>query len=321
MDHPHDHGHQTPTDQPVTGGEVENSSATPVKGAPAAADPRQPLENEEIHPGLSWISDPLGRKRIQARSESHAAAWVIDLEEDTALLWRVFTTKTVFTLEEESAEPFGRFPDHQEAARHALLADFQIFRRNAQARGNFASLANAHAFDEAAFGADARPFQLAASFIRARTKGLKKNTNGSWDLSLTIDGDLPRWLIDAPLGLDTMTGLLALGVTEDPQGAEARKRIEDTIRRAALRPQEPEFQLWLKDRYDTWGLIRAAIDKNSTAVEEAVRETIRRLCGVPSIADFRISLDAVRRFEAIDREFYFDLAAQKGIWVANRPQR
>lgn len=281
---------------------------------PAAASGKDACDNVLVYPGLPWRPDPAGTRRILAVSPTHRATWVVDLE-DGAKLWRAFTTRDFFDLDEVPAELFGRFSDHREAANRAEQADFQIFRRMARQAGKHAEFANGQAFQEAAFAGDSLPFTLAASFFKATTKALKKNANGSWDLSFNIPGDVPRWLLDAALGEVVEVGVLGLGHTNDPDGAEARKRIEDAQRRASLRPMEPEFQEWLMARYDRWGLLRAAAVKNSAALEEAAAETVRRLVGVPTRADFKTNLDAVRAFEALDREYYFDLAAAKGIWV------
>lgn len=271
--------------------------------------------NVLVHPGLPWLPDPTGAKRIVAASPAHKAVWVIDLE-DGVTLWRAFPEADFFDLEAVPAEPFGRFANHQDAAQRAEAADFQIFRRLARHQGKFAELQAGNQFAETAFGGDSRPFAMAASFFEAHTKALKKNTNGSWDLTFNIQGDVPRWLIDAPLGELTQVGCIGLGHADDPEGAETRKRIEDAQRRATMRPGEPEFQEWLMSRYDRWGLLKAAAVKDSSALEEATAETVRRLVGVPTRADFKTNLDAVRAFEALDREFYFDLCAAKGIYVA-----
>lgn len=270
-----------------------------------------------VHPGLPWRADPLGTRRILAPSPCHDATWVIDLH-DGVQLWRAFTKLDFFDLEEVPAEIFGRYADHGEAARQADQADFQIFRRLAGKAGRRAELSGGRGYDDAAFGGDSRPFSLAASFFRASTKALKKNANGSWDLAFNIQGDVPRWLLDAPLGELTEVGVLGLGQANDPEGAEARKRIEDAQRRSTLRPMEAEFQEWLLARYDRWGLLRDAAAKNSGALEEAAAETIRRLVGVPTRADFRTNIDAVRAFEALDREYYFDICVAKGIWTPRR---
>jgi hypothetical protein len=271
-----------------------------------------------IHPGLPWMADPAGTKKIVAKSPCHKATWVIDLEDGAAHLWRAFPDSDFFELDIIAAEPYGRFDDHREAARRAEQADFQIFRRLAHKRGQRAELKGGQAYNDAAFGGDSRSFILAASFFEAKTKGLKKNQNGSWDLSLNIDADVPRWLIDAPLGELVEVGLVALGSPEDLDGAEARKRIEDAQRRAALRPGEPDFQQWLMTRYDRWNLLKDAASKTSIQLEEAAAETVRRLIGIPSRADFKTNIDAVRAFEALDREFYFDMAAAKGVWTPRR---
>ncbi len=273
--------------------------------------------NTVIYPGLPWQPDPAGAKRVIAKSPTMPCTWVIDFE-DGVTLWRAFPAADFFTLDGVPAEPFGRFADHRDAAQRAEAADFQIFRRLARNQGKFAELSAPNAYEEAAFGGDSRPFTLAASFFQGTTKALKKNQNGSWDISFNITGDVPRWLLDAPLGELTQVGCLGMGHADDPKGAEMRKRIEDAQKRATLRPSEPEFQEWLMSRYDRWGLMKAAAVKDSVALEEATAETVKRLVGIPSRTDFKTNLDAVKAFEALDREFYFDMAAAKGIYVARR---
>ena len=72
--------------------------------------------------------------------------------------------------------------------------------------------------------------------------------------------------------------------------------------------EDPVFQQWMLERYDHWGLIARALLDNSIAAQDAVVETIKRICGMSSRQAMTVDRDIVERFERLVSEFYRDLS-------------
>jgi hypothetical protein len=264
----------------------------------------------------------MGLERVVARSRLAPIVYVVDAAGDDGghKLWRAFADAEFVDLTTTPHELLGRFPDVRQAGNRAERLDFALFRQKAQSEGRAAEFVGSDAMADAAGHVPDGSFLEAASFFQAKTKSLKKNANGSWDLALTIDGDLPRWLLDSALGETLTIGAVPMGHETDPHGAEARKRVEDAIRRITLRPTEGEFQEFVLRHYDNWGLVAAASRTNSDAIAEAVHETVLRLIGVPSRTMLKTDIDAIERWEALDREYYVNMAMAKGVYFTRRPR-
>ena len=162
-------------------------------------------------------------------------------------------------------------------------------------------------------------FVDAASFLRAHTKALKKERNGRWELVLVLADTLPQWLQDAPLNAHVQIGITPLAVDEDDD-TDTERRIRQAMILAGQLPDDPDFQEWLRARYDRWRLIQNAMGTDSDQVGAAALETLKRLVGVPSRADLKLDLDAVARMEAFAREFYADTAAKEGLFAPHNPK-
>lgn len=159
---------------------------------------------------------------------------------------------------------------------------------------------------------DGRSFRRAASYFAAKKSALKQNANGSWTISFLADADaMPLWLSQAPLNLPCILG--AAPVREaHPEDAEWQERAMHALRRAHALPDDGTFQEWLSQRYDKWGLIATASQKDSAEVSKAALETIKRLCGFASRRELTTNRDAVAALEKLDQEFYLDMARASG---------
>lgn len=298
---------------------VPSIPAPSIPADAAASDSASATPRKADYQGLPWVSDPLGRKRLVATSGVTGMTYLVDLSvPGTYPVLRVMNATGFVDLEASWApcDRLGSAGTADEAAAIAEADDYRYFASRARAAGQ--EPVAKPGLEPAGDLLDGESFAAAASFFEARTKGLKKNANGSWDLTLVVGRRLPGWINDGELGTPLLVGALSLGPAEDIDGSAHKKRIEDVFRRASIRPSEADFQEWLMRRYDLWGLLQRAAAENSEALEEAAAETLRRLVGVPSRSDLKINLDAVERFEALDREYFTDMAGAKGIYLPRR---
>lgn len=147
-----------------------------------------------------------------------------------------------------------------------------------------------------------------ASYFTSVKSALKQNADGSLSVTFRVDpAEMPMWLTNAPMGhlvhFAATDGGPSDFTTEFEQRATAAKRS------LALLPGDPDFQRWIR-RYDHWGLVRSSLDQGSLSIAEAVEETVKRLCGVPSKSDLSINRDGLERCEQLIREFYTDMRLQ-----------
>ena len=289
----------------------------------------------ECYDGLDWIAHP-DAPALVAGSPLSGLRYVVDLRGPAhgtgpAQLWLgAFQTLTPDL--DDAGWPrldLGHHADWQSAVDAAEIHDFGFAEGRVMADGreilfrgsrrqtaldaeDFAIL-RAHAGPtiggEAVTAPNGAPFTRAASFFQAKKTANKQNSDGSFTISLTLPAeDMPLWLTAAPFGSYLLLGACAAGHEADPADAEARKAIKDLIRRASLRPTEGAFQEFLANRYDRWGLLAAAMRRDSDALEEAAAETLRRLIGVPTRKELEVNLDARARLERLDREYYEAMA-------------
>ena len=159
---------------------------------------------------------------------------------------------------------------------------------------------------EAVDNSDGTLFTHAASFFAAQKTGLKQERNGSLTLTLTLaPGAVPRWLLEAAPGTETLMGAIQTGSAPDSEWADRGQRA---LKRSFALPADPTFQSWLLHRYDRWRLIATAVAGGTSAeVEEATAETLRRLIACPTRKGLVRDRDAIERIETLDREFYTDM--------------
>ncbi|MBK1669086.1 hypothetical protein CKO28_13690 [Rhodovibrio sodomensis] len=327
-----------PEEQPhsLASGDDATTEPTTAEGGPA------------IYSGMTWERDTQGRPQLVALSDLHPLVYLIDMASQLrdgttrCQLYLVASDDAQIDLETPLPHlPLGTFRRPEDAVDAAEVHDWGFFqsltiadgeepafqgsRREAPLDPDELSALQAYAASAVDAGgmtvADGRPFTRAASFVRAKKTALKQNANGSMTISLEIGrGEMPIWLQDAPLSELLMLGVVSMGQASDPEGAEFAKYLKDLKRRTQMRPGEPAFQEFMAARYDKWGLVKTALDKDSDAVEEAVAETLRRAIGVPTRAELDTNRDARERFERLDREFYADMsrALQKYDALADR---
>ncbi len=294
------------------------------------------MSEQTIYEGLSWINDPMERPLIIGTSDITPIRYVVTFSDGGMATLHIIFSKNEFIDFESGDEPFaslGLFADPDEAIRASEMHDFAFFQARAERQGKIPLFRGTQRSEPMAentnadipapsipLAPDGRPFHYSASFFEALKSANKQNANGTYALQITVDArDVPLWLLESPMGTRLLVGTLRAGFDDDPEGDAARKEISDIMKRAQMRPQEPEFQQWLASRYDHWGLIATAMNKNSDDVAEAAGETLRRLIGIPSRAEMKTSKDARDRFQKLDQEFYFDMARSQGHFIP--PQR
>ena len=286
-----------------------------------------------IYDGLSWSEHPDAPALI-GRSSLSGLGYLVDLRGPSAgtgppQLWLAATPAGDLDPDDPDLPrlDLGTHLDALTAIDAAELHDFGFHEARALARGEEVlfqgsrrvaaldnddlSILRAHAGPqvggESATAPDGRGFSRAASFFTAKKTAYKQNADGSFTMNLTMDAEaVPVWLAGAAFGTQVFLGAVELREAEKSD-SEERKRIKDLIRRASLRPGEGPFQEFLL-RYDKWGLIRAAMRRDSDAVEEAAAETLRRLIGVPTRKELEVNRDARDRLERLDREYYETMA-------------
>ena len=293
------------------------------------------MRDSQTYKGLSWIRDPDGPDRLVANSVLAPVRYAVDYGDPERI------QSMVEFGEAGPADPTGWRPgirlatvgDLELAILTAERYDYEIARGRAAAQGEPIQFRGSDRIQAlvAAFGADedgalgllpgdhicpnGRPFSRMASYLQAKKTANKQNSDGSYALTLTVPArEMPVWLSEAPMGLQLVLGAVALGGEEDEDQSWARRGME-AFKRSHTLPDEPEFQEWMATRYDRWGLISGAMERDSEAVSNATGETLKRLLGIPSRRDLRSNREAVDRLERLDREYYRDLARGFGIYV------
>ena len=289
----------------------------------------------ETYRGLSWIRDPDGPDRLVANSTLAPVRYAVDYGDPERIC------SLVEFGDAQPEDPAGWRPglrlgtvgDLELAILTAERYDYEIARGRAAAAGmpiQFRGSDRVQAL-VSAFGAEedgalgllpgdhicpnGRPFSRMASYLQAKKSANKQNADGSYALTLTVPArEMPVWLAESPMGMQLVLGAVGLG-GEDEEDQSWSRRGLDAFKRSHTLPDEPEFQEWMASRYDRWGLIAGAMEKDSEAVATATNETLKRLLGIPSRRDLRTNRDAVDRLERLDREYYRDLARGFGTYV------
>lgn len=282
------------------------------------------LDQHEIYEGLDWKS--AGAQASRAISNTTRSTYLV--EQGAGDLWCV---KHGFP--NTPGRPnvlIGQYADKDVGLVAAERHDFRYWRSSSDRAGkrcvfvgskgtvaDFVAAIPDHDREEATEMlvtehtlSDGRPFSSAASFFEAVKTGLKQEKNGKYTLTLNLDAEtVPMWLMQNTLGATLTIGAVETGSPVEDEWAERGKAA---IRRAAVLPADNNFQGWILQRYDRWGLVKTAMAKTTDAVEEAVAETLRRIIGCPTRRELATNRDAIVRIERLDREFYLDLSRGLG---------
>ena len=151
-------------------------------------------------------------------------------------------------------------------------------------------------------------FAARASYFPARKAALKQERNGDYSLTLAAaPADLPLWMLQIRPGSAIAVGIAETDTSQsDTDGWTDRAAA--ALKRSIMLAADNAFQAWIARKHDRWGLVAAAMTRDSDAVEEAVAETLRRLIGCPSRRELSRNRDAIQRLEKLDREFYLDMS-------------
>lgn len=319
--------------------QTEARAAAPqvsVDTEPNPTDERPPFET---YPGLLWQNCSSGEPRLLATSETTGLRYLVDvggrLEKRGPIeVFEILRRDEAPEAARVAWEPrrlVARVDSSKEGVDAAELRDFRFFRQREAESGRSSRFRGSRrevALDrdetelleeqigmpaelaERRWAPDGRPFERSASFFEAAKTALKQNRDGSLQIVVTVPrGEAPIWLSDLPLDERLMVGVVHLpsSLPDDRARSAERRELESLLQRASMRPQEPDFQEFLARRYDHWGLIAAALQRDSNETAQATAETLRRVIGVPTRADLKHNKDAQERFSRLDQEYYFHM--------------
>lgn len=281
-----------------------------------------------LYRGMEWAA--VRGQAHRAVSDTTGGTYIVE-PDATGRLW---TAR--FGFPERVGKPFirvGQFADDDTARIVAERHDFQFW-SNAIGRtgGTAMFLGSGHGnsfmgevspdaaedigtmMAEAVDTQNSRIFAQAASFFTAQKTGLKQERNGTMTLTLSIAaGGMPRWLLEAAPGTETLCGALE---TASAPANDWQERGQRALRRSFSLPSDSTFQHWILHRYDRWRLVATAVaGGTSDQVEEATTETLRRLIACPTRKTLARDRDAIERLETLDREFYMDMTRGFGAVV------
>lgn len=291
------------------------------------------MTEQQIYTGLEWLEDPMGRSRLVATASYTGFQYLIDRTNPDLTVAYVTIAETEFVDLHDARTPRCELittPDSQTALYFCERHDYAWRRSAALAKGTrliFRGSARVQALlgdiepDELdaeflepldSLPRDKRDFAKTASFFEATKISLDQRKDGALWLTLSIKPeDIPLWLMAAPQATPLICAGVKLETADDPVGKAWQDRADRALKATHVRPSDGTFQEWFL-RYDKWGLIRTAIQRNSDDIAQAVAETIKRVLGIASRGHLLTNRDAIEHWERIDHEFYRDMSLGYG---------